>query len=95
MNFLEYIVLGKGRKVITAEKYIDSLNKMTCLLNDVLGVKVNIDELTSCSSTEFLSYIHIFESSEELVQLNLKWHHVISAAYNNYFNYLKYIEGVK
>ncbi|MEW6609041.1 MAG: hypothetical protein AB1414_16615 [bacterium] len=93
MSFQDYIINVKGKKIVTAEKYIRSLEKMKDLIEQKYGAVITCDFLSINKPSEFKALIEKFESNLDLVLLNLKWHHILSAAYNNYLKYLEYCES--
>ncbi|MBU0996951.1 MAG: hypothetical protein KKE16_02785 [Firmicutes bacterium] len=90
VEFFDYCILKRGLKPITAEKYIHSLEVMKSLLELSLGtsLRYNIIDLADIPQLEYL--IRYFETNNNLVAQNLYWHHIISAAYNNFLRFLKY-----
>jgi hypothetical protein len=89
-EFIQYLQNIVKLKQNSIDSYIDSLDKIKMMFE--IKYEVEFDyKLTEVDDIEwFKSLISMFESNIDFVEKNRHWHHILSASYNNYLDFLKY-----
>ena len=85
-----YLCEIKGLKPGTRDNYCKSLDDMRSLIYERLNIDIPVSFYNIDDDIIFNKIIELFNSDDDLVELNKKWHHTISAAYNNYYKFLLY-----
>lgn len=88
-EFSLYLKQERLIKEVSVEKYYDSLNKVKEILEYSYNITIPFNLYTVSDHNWFTNMIIDFESNQKNINLNLKWHHILSAAYNNYKYFLK------
>lgn len=88
-EFSLYLREERQIKEISVDKYFDSLSKVKEILEYTYNITIPFNLYTVADYEWFINMINDFESNQKNINLNLKWHHILSAAYNNYKNFLR------
>ncbi len=87
-----YLKETKNLKDSSVLHYFSSLEQIKLLFQTHLNITLPCDLYYINDRKKFEIIIYLFESSNELTNLNKKHHYDLSAAYNNYLNFLKKLE---
>jgi len=91
--FIYYLINIKGLVKSTAKDYVSALKTMKELMEKHLKTSYNFDFFTINDSQFFGELIDLFNSNADLIMINQIRHHDISAAFNNYYNFLISMEA--
>lgn len=86
--FFYYLINIKGLGKSTAKDYISALKTMKDIMEEHLKISYKFDFFTINDSQIFGNLIDQFNSNADLIMINQIRHHDISAAFNNYYNFL-------
>lgn len=86
--FEYYMTENKNRVKRTAEHYCQTLEAMKRSLEETYSLFFEYEFYFIDDPIVFSQLIELFEKSADLVALNRNRHHDISAAYNNFYNFL-------
>lgn len=87
-----YSYLSKERHITdtSIDMYFDSLKKVQEIIEYTYSILIPFSLYTVTDLDWFNDLVNDFESDQKNINLNLKWHHLLSAAYNNYKKFLQF-----
>lgn len=87
-----YYLQSNGKKETSIHKYLDALEKIRKNLKEFVGIDLE-HEIYYIDDLNFFDYVlSSFNESADMKLLNLKHHHMYSAAINNYAKFLKIVK---